>query len=234
MLRVLKSIKTALVIISISMIIFLSGSFIIPKNLQFFSEINDMPLFKWLSLNKDIKKTFWIYLAILAMAFLSLNMIVCLIDDLIKRLSPEVLIQRLSPHIIHAGVLLVLLGHLVSASAGFKKDLSLRTGEEIVMNGIRIKIESIEFVDIKGEDQSRWRVYLNVSDGIHSRNAITEPAKPVFYRYAIYAKSAEPDGRVILGIVNDLGARWEVAGALIFIIGAGGLFWSRFKVGNKK
>lgn len=87
MLRVLKSIKTTLVIIFISMSIFLTGSFIIPKNLQFFSEINEMPLFKWLSLNEDIKKTFWIYLSILAMAFLSLNMIVCLIDDLLKRLS---------------------------------------------------------------------------------------------------------------------------------------------------
>lgn len=234
MLRVLKSIKTTLVIIFISMSIFLTGSFIIPKNLQFFSEINEMPLFKWLSLNEDIKKTFWIYLSILAMAFLSLNMIVCLIDDLLKRLSPVLLIQRLSPHLIHAGVLLVLLGHLISASTGFKKDLSVRRGEEVFLNDMRIKIEAIEFVDLRSEDQSRWRVHLEINSGLHWSTAVAEPARPVFYKYAIYAKSAEPDGRVILGIVHDPGAKWEVAGAIVFVLGAGGLFWSRFRPGNYK
>jgi hypothetical protein len=69
MLRLLKSIKTALVILFLSITVFVAGSIYIPRNLSLFSDINDIPLFRWLSLNySSIGKTFWIYLAIFLMA----------------------------------------------------------------------------------------------------------------------------------------------------------------------
>ncbi len=230
MLRVLKSIKTGLYIIAIAIPVFLAGSIHIPGNLPFFSDINDMPLFRWLALNSSYpEKTYWIYLSIFLMAFLALNMIVCTIDDVIRRFSIKYLIQRLSPHIIHLGILTILLGHLISATAGFKKDVSLIAGEEFFLEDMVLKVEDVRFVSIKGEDQSRWRVNLKIKDDNIVRRFIIEPARPAFYRYGFYAKSAEKSGKVIIGIVDDLGAKWEVIGAIFFILGSSGLLWTRYR-----
>jgi hypothetical protein len=230
MLRLLKSIKTALVILFLSITVFVAGSIYIPRNLSLFSDINDIPLFRWLSLNySSIGKTFWIYLAIFLMALLSLNMIFCLIDDILKRLSPGTIVQRLSPHLIHLSVLIVLFGHLMSGLMGFKKDIPVKAGEEFAIESLRIRIDSVEFVEVKGEDQPRWRIGLSIFDRDKIKRAVAEPARPVFYRYGIYAKSAEPDGRVVIGLVDDPGAFWEVVGAVVFVAGSAGLFSTRFR-----
>lgn len=214
----------------ISMLVFLAGSIYIPQNLDIFSEINDFPLFHWLYDNSDfLGKTYWLYLQIILMAALCLNMVVCTIDGLIGKLSLKNLIQKLSPHILHTGVLLVLFGHLVSGGFGYKKDVPLHTGEEVSIEDLRIHLERVNLVAIKGENQKRWRVELNIKTGDEVVNSVIEPASPLFLKgVGIFAKSAEENGRVLLGIIRDPGVKWEIAGALVFLIGSIGLFWSRY------
>lgn len=230
MFRILKSIKTSLIIFILSIVTFITGSIYIPRNLRLFSDINEIPLFKWLSWNfNSIEKTFWIYLAVGLMAMLSLNLVVCLFDDILKRLLPGTIVQRLSSHFFHIGVLVVLVGHLVSGLSGFKKDISAKVGEEFFIESLRIRIDSVDFVEVKGEDQARWRISLSIYDRDVVKKVVSEPARPVFYKFGIYAKSAEPDGRVIIGIVKDPGVVWELTGAIVCVIGTTGLFLTRFR-----
>ncbi len=230
MLKLLTSLKTTLYLIGISILVFLAGSLYIPKNLEIFSEINDFPLFQWLYNNRDYPaKTYWIYAEILLMAFLSVNMVVCTIEALLEKLSRRTLIQRLSPHILHAGVLLVLFGHLVSGTVGFKKDITMYMGETTEVDDLVVSLKQIELVYIKGENQQRWRASVSVDDKGELFHAVIEPAKPFFVSgLGLFAKSADENGRLVLGVVHDPGVKWEIAGALLFLVGAAGIFLSKY------
>jgi cytochrome c biogenesis factor len=229
-LRVLKSVKTALYLMGISMIVFLAGSVYIPKNLAVFSEINDMPLFQWLYDNREhAGKTYWIYAQLLLMAVFSLNMLVCTVYGLIDKNNLGNLVRKLSPHIIHTGVLLVLFGHLVSAGYGFKIDIPINAGERVSVERLTVNLKRVDLVSIQGENQQRWLLSLNVIQDGREIESVVEPAKPIFLGgIGIFAKSADEDGRAILGIVRDPGVRWEIAGAILFMIGAMGIFLSKY------
>lgn len=232
MLNVLKSLKTSLWILGTVMVTFVIGSMYIPENLEIFSEINDIPLFKWLDQNSEyLVKTYWIHIALILMAALSLNMVVCTIYELRERISLRALVQRLSPHVLHAGVLLVLFGHLVSGMTGFKNDISLQRGSEIKAQGLNIMITDMTFSEREGEDQRRWDVNTRIMSEKGIINAVIGPAKPVFVQgIGVFVKSVEESGRVLLGLVRDPGVKWEIAGAVVFLIGALGIFWSRYAI----
>jgi cytochrome c biogenesis factor len=229
-LRVLKSTKTALYLMGFSVLIFLAGSVYIPKNLEIFSEINDGPLLYWLTDNMShLSKTYWIFGQVILMALLSLNMIVCTLEGLIGKFSMKDLFGKHSPHIVHAGILLVLFGHLVSAGFGYKIDVPIKSGENVSIEGLTIHLEKVNFVQVRGEDQRRWQTALTISGNGMIINSVVEPAKPVFLNgLGIFVKSAEESGRAILGVVRDPGVKWEILGAVVFVIGSIGIFWVRY------
>jgi cytochrome c biogenesis factor len=230
MLTVLRSIKTSLYLIAVSVFVFLAGSIYIPHNLDVFSEVNDMPIFRWLFENMDaLSKAYWIYLQVLLMAALSLNMIVCTIDSLRDKLTTRNVIQNISPHVLHIGILLVLIGHLVSGTWGYKKDYVVTEGGSIAHNRMHVYVDNIDLVEIEGENQMRWRVNVRALSDDNSINGLLEPASPLFFEgVGIYVKSADEKGRSVIGVVRDPGVKWEITGALVFILGAAGLFWSRY------
>jgi cytochrome c biogenesis factor len=226
MLRFFLSIKTYLWVTGLSIAVFLTGSLMIPHDLAFFSEINDMPLFSWISRNfSSTGRIFWIYILILLMFILWATTLICSIDAIIKRTRRNALIRVLSPQILHIAILFVLLGHAVSASTGYKEDISIKIGNSHELRGFSIRLENLEFINIPGENSTRWRAHLLI-DG---RKFIAEPARPAFYRgTGFFIKSAQQrKQKAIIGLVNDPGTTWEVAGAIIFIIGVAGIFWTR-------
>ena len=230
MLNILRSIETSLYLIAVSVLIFLAGSIYIPNNLDIFSEVNDKPIFRWLYENKSVlSKSYWIYLQVMLMAALSLNMIVCTVDGLIGKLSARNFIQKVSPHILHIGMLLVLFGHLVSGTSGYKKDYVVTEGQKFSHSDTDVYVDKVDLVEIAGENQKRWRVNMRVESDGHKKSGILQPASPMFFRgVGIFVKSADEQGRTVIGIVRDPGVKWEIAGALIFLLGAGGIFWSRY------
>src|SRR3972149_955922 len=102
MLRFFLSIKTSLWLTGLGIGVFVAGSFFIPLNLDVFSEINEMPLFMWLSKNSsDLDKSFWIYLLLGVIGLLCINTAVCSIDAVIRRLTWKRLVEVLSPQVLH-------------------------------------------------------------------------------------------------------------------------------------
>lgn len=226
MLRLLLSIRTFLWLAGACVVFFVVGSFFIPRNLDVFSEINEMPLFSWISKNpSELAVSFWIYALIAAMALMALNMFVCTIDALLKKAAWRRILGAVSPHVLHIGVLLVLLGHLMSAASGYKADLPMSLDEEREFMGFRLGIKAIEFVNIAEEDSTRWRVHLDVNGEV----SVLEPARPSFLGgAAFFAKSAQQRKMTaIIGVVRDPGVPWEVAGALLFLLGSAGILYSQ-------
>lgn len=232
MIKFFLSIKTTLWLTGISILAFVTGSFFIPKNLDVFSEINDTPLFKWLSINtSEIGKTFWIYAIICLMAILCLNTIVCSIDAVLRRLSWKGLINTLSPQILHIGVLFVLFGHFISAMTGYKQDIPMKKNMTTNFKEFNISLTGMNFSKSYDEDTTRWRVHLDIDNN----QFIIEPARPAFYRNVyFFVKSAdEKSMRAIIGLVYDPGVVWEILGAAVFILGAAGIFYRQITSSTK-
>lgn len=231
MLRLFLSIKTYLWLTGIAGGLFLAGSLYIPGNLDIFSGINDIPLFQWLVMNAGCAGTcYWIYLLIGIMALLGINMIVCSIDVIIKRLSWSRMVDVLSPQVLHAAILLVLAGHFISATAGYREDIPMIVGDDRRVKGFDLKIDTIENLQIRGEGSTRWRVFMS----INNERRVLEPGRPSFYRGAgFFIRSAEREkGRAIIGVVSDPGVWWQIAGAAAFVVGAFGVFGAKVSEQN--
>jgi hypothetical protein len=227
MLKFFLSIKTYLWLTGISIGAFLMGSIYIPGNLAVFSEINDIPLFTWMSENHDdVSKYLWIYLLIGLMLFLWISTLICSIEAIIKRTTWRTFIRVLSPQVLHIAILFVLLGYFVSASAGYKQDVPMKMGETQEVKGFELQIDNMEFFKNPGEDSTRWRVYLKINSDMN----ILEVGKPSFSKgVGFFVKSADQKrSKAIIGLIYDPGVFWELIGAVVFIIGAFGLFYVRF------
>jgi cytochrome c biogenesis factor len=226
MLKFFLSIKTYLWVSGLSIGVFLMGSLSLPRNLAVFSGINDMPLFQWLSLNSDVFKTvFWIYILCGLMLLLWISTLICSFDAVIKRMQWGALIRVLSPQVVHIALVLVLLGHGISALAGYKEDVTMDINDLHTMKGFELKVKNIEFFQNPGENSTRWRVHLKINNDVH----MLESGKPAFFQgVGFFVKSAqEKKMKAIIGLVYDPGVVWEIAGAIAFVVGAAGIFTAR-------
>ena len=226
MLKFFLSIKTSLWLTGLSIGVFLAGSFYIPQNLALFSEVNDMPLFRWLvEQNGNLNKIYWIYLLIGLMLLLWINTIVCSIDAIIKKTTWKGLVRVLSPQVLHFAILFVLVGYCVSASTGYKKDITMDMIDLQTIEGFELKINNIEFFTNPGENSPRWRVYLN----INGNESVLELGRPTFYNgVGFFAKSAQQRKmKAIIGLIYDPGVIWQLIGSITFVIGAAGVLYTR-------
>ncbi len=228
MIKFLTSVKTYLWITGLSIAVYIIGSVVIPANLDVFSEINDIPLFEWFSLNRRYLLQYsWIWLLIILMAVLSANTIACIIDALARGAGRRDVIGFFSPQMLHLAVLFVLLGHMVSALYAYREDVPMTTGAVAEVRGLRLMLNDLEFIQVQGEDSPRWRVGLKVDDRLFT----LEPAQPAFVDgIGFFAKSAnEKRKTAVIGIVYDPGARWEVIGAAMFVLAALGLCYVQLR-----
>ncbi len=228
MIKFFRSLKTSLWLMGVSILLYVLGSFFIPQHLDIFSEINDMPLMEWLNRNRgEMGVAFWIPALIVLMALLAANILVCGYDSLARGVPYGLSVETLAPQVLHLGVVLVLFGHLISAASGFREDVPLHPHEPQTVRGRRLELVNLEFLKMRGEDSTRWRIGLLI-DG---RSATVEPARPYFHeRTGYFARSAsQKQGRALIGIVYDPGVIWEVAGAILFLFGGAGLFFVQFR-----
>jgi len=226
MLRFFLSTKTFLWLTGISIVIFLMGSLYIPSNLDIFSEINEMPLLRWLTKNNEyMSRLYWIYILIFLIGLIWLNMLICSIDAIIKKTRLRSLVKVLSPQIIHIAVLVILVGHGVSAITGYKEDVTLKPGNVYRVRGFDLRLDNIEFYKRPNESSTSWKIHVSIDDKPH----VLEAGRPSFYKdVGFFAKSAyRKRKKAIIGLVHDPGANWEVAGAILFIIGAAGVFYTK-------
>jgi len=215
MIRFFLSLRTISWLFTLFIGLCLIGSIVLPKNLEFFSGIDDTPLFNWLFSVGRPSLTWWIYGMIFLLLITAISTIFCTIDG-IKRLSRGLLVRRLSIEVMHIGVLFVMLGHLLTAYSGERIDISIKKAE-----GARLLGENIFIKEIKTfTDEEGYPIYWEV----RLKDSILRPSRPIrTERGLIYLKSVSEDSLVVIGGVHDPGAIWALIGGILLSIGSLGV-----------
>ncbi len=217
----LLSIKTAFGLFLLCIALSFIGSLVLPGNLAFFSGIDDTPLFKWLAESGHIENTWWIYAFVVAMAILALSTVACTAEALLSRalrLNPAL---RLPTQVMHLGVLLVMLGHLMTAWIGTREDVPVTKGAPAVSSqGVAVRLVDVRTkVDENGYDTD-WEADVDAA-GV---TGTLRPARPLFLQGAgLYLKAVTMTGAspsALICVARDPGAPWALLGG--FLVSAGG------------
>ncbi len=94
------------------------------------------------------------------------------------------------------------------------------------IKGFNMKISDMKFFKNPGENSTRRRVHQEINNDMH----VLELGKTALYNgVGFFAESAqEKKQKAIIGLIYDPGVLWEVIGAVMFVIGASGVFFTRF------
>lgn len=231
--RFLVSLSTVFWSFALLLGLMLVGSLMLPENLAFFSGIDDEPLFRWLLANAEITKVWWIWALVAGIAWLGLSTVLCTLDFLRTRLSRVRFLLRVTPQVMHLGVLFVMLGHLLTGSYGFKTDYMVRKGDPIEpLENIRLTLENLDLTLDELGLAADWRADLRLEEQGQSVTRQIRPAGPVYFGgLGFYFKSVamEEEPVAVLRICRDPGAPWALAGGILLIMGGTAFLYARFR-----
>ncbi|MBI5640796.1 MAG: cytochrome c biogenesis protein ResB [Nitrospirae bacterium] len=227
------SLRTTFGLLLIFVILLGIGSVQLTGNLAFFSGIDETPLFQWLKDAKDMRGTWWIYAMIATLTILALNTVFCTVEALLRRLDRKNLILKLSPQIMHIGILLIMFGHLITASIGFKTDILLNKGErKSVLAGKEIFLKDITvYTDSNGYTTDWQAGILWTEQGKKSMEGFLRPVHPLYFgNFGLYVKSVtpEPEASALIRVCSDPGALWALLGGVLLSAGGLGFLYGRF------
>jgi hypothetical protein len=229
------SLKTVFGFYFIFIVIVLIGSLMLPTNLAFFSGIDDEPLFRWLADNVNLKITWWIYALIFMLALFAVSTIFCTVEALLKRMSWINFILKISPQIMHIGVLFIMLGHLLTASTGFKTDMVIYKGEEKPVTGdTAISLDDISVKTDEDGYYTDWEAKLKwIEKGKKTQAQVLRPVHPLYFgQFGLYIQSVtlEPETTALIRVCRDPGALWALIGGLLLSVGGLGFIYGRFSI----
>jgi hypothetical protein len=129
----------------------------------------------------------------------------------------------LAPQLIHAGFLLMVLAHLLSAYGGYMQQVVVSEGMVAQLpDGNQFGVAGIEAVMSPRGMPLRFSSELVIDLQHPDRRVTISPNNPWFSGgYGVYIKQAEggPSNRALLEIHREPGAGMALAGALIFTVG---------------
>lgn len=233
--RFLTSIELCLILLLFLCIIMASGSFLLSG--EYAAAINFMPLFAWL---REVPTgiSWWLWLTLVLLALLSLNTVCCSAETLRLRLGKGGLAALMGPQLIHAGFLLIVLAHLLSAAGSSLRQVEVAEGSLVSLpDGRQFGVAGIS-VSISPQGMPVGFSSELVTDLRNSASRTTiSPNNPWFSgRYGVYLKQAQgyPYKRALLEMHEEPGAGMALAGALLFIAGNMMLLFVRSKVNEKE
>ena len=222
----------------------LMGSLMLPTHLAFFSGIDETPLFEWLREAGEFGNTWWIYSMVICFGLLGVTTALCTLDALLKLRGRRDLIVRLFPQLMHIGVLLIMLGHLLTAWQGTRVDLLLEEGQSAELAGGIVM--TVERVGIEGEKEGYyddWQAHLIFTgDDGNKQESLLRPVSPVsmggrslFFRsITLPPKDSGQRPSALIRVVRDPGVLWALAGGLLLVIGAIGFLSTRGRAASSQ
>jgi hypothetical protein len=184
--------------------------------------INSMSLFTWL---KETPLTFswWLWITIALLALLVLNTVICSAETVRSRWGTCGTVSLLAPQLMHAGFMLMILAHLLSA-AGASHHV-IEVGELTLArlpDGSTFGIASISVVS------SSQGMPISISSELvpdinrPADRVVISPNHPWFFKgFGVYIKQAEsnPFKRALLEIHYEPGAAMAFSGTVVFMAG---------------
>jgi len=205
-----------------------AGSFLLKDD--FAAAINSMPLFAWL-VEVPVGVSWWLWLTVILLMILVLNTILCSSEILWSRWGRAGWTALIAPQLIHAGFLLVVLAHLLSAYGGHTQQVVVEEGMVAQLpDGRQFGVAGIGVV------MAPMGMPIGFSSELVTNLKNTEerftisPNHPWFSGgYGVYIKQAEgyPYKRALLEIHREPGAGMALAGAIVFTIGNILVVWLR-------
>ncbi len=221
------SLKTTVWTLLILVCLFFVGSYMMPAYRETFSVMNEGILLAWATdvAVADPLHTWWFFAALVVLALLTLNTIVCSLQAVRGKWSRSEFFIRVSPQIIHLGFLFILLAHLFTATGGYKISGLLPQGAAARLpEGRALAIQNI---DVKTDPRGYmmdWRAAVAIYEkGEIVKRGVLAPNKPVFHEgIAVYLKSLNFDNgpAADLLVAKDPGAPWALVGGILFILGS--------------
>lgn len=205
-----------------------AGSFLLVG--EHAAAINALPLFVWLR-EAPVTASWWLWLTIALLALLVLNTIVCSADTLWQRSGRAAFIPMAAPQLLHAGFLLIVLAHLVSALWGYSEALQLAPGMGARLpNGQAFMLGRVSPLLSPRGMPLGYAGELLVDPRNQAARVEISPNRPWFSGgYGVYIKHAEmePQPWALLEIHREPGAGMALAGSVLFTVGAVMLLWLR-------
>lgn len=218
--RFLISMELCLGLLALVCVFMAAGSFRLTG--EYAAAINGMPLFAWL---REVPVTFswWLWVTLVLLTLLALNTIFCSSETLLSRWGRGSVVSLLAPQFMHAGFLLIVLAHLLSAMSSSLHTVEVR---EMTLadlpDGSRFGVASISV------NMSPQGMPLGFSSELApdlnkpAERVVISPNHPWFSNgFGVYIKQAEayPVKRALLEIHREPGASMALAGALFFTLG---------------
>jgi len=226
--RFIISIELCLCLLALLCVAMGAGSFILKGD--YAAAINGMPLLAWL-LGVPAGVSWWLWLTVVILGLLVLNTVLCSSETLWSRWGRAGWTALLAPQLIHAGFLLIVLAHLISAWGGSLQQLDVTEGAVAQLpDGTRFGIAAIgAIVSPMGMPVGYTSDLVTDLNNPASRTTISPNHPWLSGGYGVYIKHAEtfPYRRALLEIHREPGAGMALAGALIFTIGNVLLVWLR-------
>ena len=197
-----------------------AGSFTLSG--EYAAAINSMPLLAWLR-RAPLPISWWLWITLVLLALLALNTVLCSSETLWSRWGRGSLASLLAPQLMHAGFLLIVLAHLLSATGSSLH--AVEVGEMTVAglpDGSRFGVASISVITSPQGMPIGYSSELVPDLSRPAERVVISPNNPWFSNgFGVYIKQAEayPLKRALLEIHHEPGAAMALAGALSFMVG---------------
>lgn len=218
--RLLISIELGLVLLALVCIAMGAGSFVLTG--EYAAVINSVPLLVWLR-EVPIAVSWWLWLSLVFIALLVLNTSLCSSETLWSRWGRGGWAGLLAPQLIHAGFLLIVLAHLLSATGSSMLQIEVQEGSLASLpNGRQFGVAAINVSTSPNGMPIGFSSELVTNLQNPGERVVIAPNQPWFSGgYGVYIKQAEayPFRRALLEAHREPGAGMALAGALLFSVG---------------
>lgn len=229
--RLLISLELCLALLALVCIAMAAGSFGFSGD--YAAAINAMPLLAWLS-EVPVRISWWLWLTLVFLVLLVLNTILCSSETLWSRWGGSGWLVLLAPQLIHAGFLLIVLAHLISAVGSSVMRMEVREGVLASLpDGKQFGVAGISVNMSPSGMPTGFSSELVTDLQNPARRVVISPNHPWFSGgYGVYIKQAEeyPLRRALFELHREPGAGMALAGALLFTVGNVVLLVVRSKV----
>ncbi len=230
------SLKTTVWTLSVLVCIFFIGSYLMPVHREVFERMNEDILSAWVETTAlgDLRYTWWFFAALAGLALLTVNAFICSIQAIKGKWTRSDFLLRISPQVIHAGFLFILLAHLLSAGWGYKTSGMMSEGAFARLpenRGLFLKAIHVQ-AGTSGSIANWSAEALIYENDVPVGGGILGPNKPIFYKgVGIYLEHLSFDSVPVafLVVAKDPGAIWALCGAILFTVGSAALLAVKWK-----
>jgi cytochrome c biogenesis protein ResB len=185
------------------------------------SSINEVPLLFWLR-EVPPAESWWLWMALLLLALLALNTVLCSIDSLSAKWQRGSFLSRIAPQAMHLGFLFIMVAHLQSAVGSFKQSVQVGEGTGITFpDGSQVVFTDFNATYSPMGMPTALSATFSYPRGGGEASATISPNHPFFYQgHGIYLKDvAPPPTRAALVEVHkEPGAGMALAGGVVFTL----------------